>query len=94
MTTREIYFKNVLSSDLPSGLIFYIHKDKNGTIQLGNSICLKFKTDEDTVKESVKAMKKIEQSDGFMFWNMSPEGEGFFSENWSTIVKGITKNIK
>lgn len=85
MTTREIYFKNLVLCDLPRGLIGYIHKDKNGVIQIGNNIALELRTDEITVEKSLNIMKDIEEADGFMFWNNSPEGEEFFKSNWEII---------
>jgi hypothetical protein len=30
MTTREIYFKNLVFCDLPMGLVGYTYEDKNG----------------------------------------------------------------
>ena len=40
MTTREIYFKNLVFCDLPMGMIGYTYKDGNGVIQIGKSVCL------------------------------------------------------
>ena len=51
MTTREIYFKNLVFCDLPMGMIGYTHKDDNGVIQIGKSVCLKLRTDEITVEK-------------------------------------------
>lgn len=34
-------------------------------------------------------MKEIEKTDGFMFWNNSPEGEEFYKNNWDIISKSI-----
>lgn len=93
MTTREIYFKAVISIDLPIGIVGYVYKDKNGVIQIGKSICLNLRTDEETVAKSIKQMKDVEKSKGFMFWNISSEGEEFFKDNWSTIGKGLSNII-
>ena len=34
-------------------------------------------------------MKEIEKTDGFMFWNKSPEGEEFLKSNWDVIGKSL-----
>ncbi len=61
MTTREIYFKNLVFCDLPMGLVGYTHKDKNGVIQIGRNVPLELRTDELTVEKSVKIMEDIEK---------------------------------
>lgn len=93
MTTREIYFKALIMSDLPMGRIGYTYKDKNGVIQIGKTLCVSLKTNENIVINAIKQMNKIEQLDGFMFWNLSLEGEIFYRENWSSISKGLIKII-
>ena len=93
MTTREIYFKNLVFCDLPKGMIGYTYKDGNGVIQIGKSVCLELRTDEITVEKSVNIMKEIEKSDGFMFWNNSPEGEEFFKSNWNVIGKSLASMV-
>ncbi len=80
MNTREIYFKTLMSTELPVGLSGYTYKDKNGVIQLGNSLCLRFSNEDH--EENIKKMFEMETTiSGFMFWNNSPEGEEFFNEN-------------
>lgn len=93
MTTREIYFKNLIKADLPCGLIHYTFKDTDGVIQIGKALCVNFKTDEDTVIKSLNSMQKIEQIEGFMFWNSSVEGETFFKYNWPMISKHLSSII-
>lgn len=93
MTTREIYFKNLIFCDLPMGRVGYTYKDKNGVIQIGKDVCLELRTDEITVEKSVKIMEEIEKIDGFMFWNNSPEGEEFFNSNWGVIGKSLSRMI-
>ena len=93
MTTREIYFKNLVSTDLPMGSVGYTYKDKDGLIQIWNSVSLELRTDELTVEKSVKIMEDIEKTDGFMFWNNSPEGEEFFKSNWSVIGEALASMI-
>lgn len=93
MTTREIYFKNLVFCDLPVGRVGYTYKDNYGVIQIGKSVCLELRTDETTVEKSLNIMKDIEKTDGFMFWNNSPEGEEFFKTNWSVIGKSISRII-
>lgn len=93
MTTREIYFKNLVFCDLPMGMIGYTYKDKNGVIQIGKSVCLELRTDEITVEKNVNVMKDIEKTDGFIFWNNSPEGEQFFKSNWDVIGKLLSTMV-
>ena len=93
MTTREIYFKNLVFCDLPMGLVGYTYKDKDGVIRFGKNVCLELRTDEITVEKSINIMKDIEKSDGFMFWNNSPEGEEFFNSNWDIIGKSLSRMI-
>ena len=93
MTTREIYFKNLVFCDLPVGRIGYTYKDGNGVIHIGKDVCLELRTDEITVEKSLNIMKEIENTDGFMFWNNSPEGEEFFKSNWGVIGKSISRII-
>ena len=93
MTTREIYFTNLVFCDLPMGMIGYTYKDGNRVVQIGKSVCLELRTDEITVEKSVNIMKEIEKTDGFMFWNNSPEGEEFFNRNWNVIGKSLTRMV-
>jgi hypothetical protein len=93
MTTREIYFKNLVFCDLPMGMVGYTYKDENGVIQIGKNICLELRTDEITVEKSVKIMEEIEKTDGFIFWNNSPEGEEFFKSNWNVIGKSLARMV-
>ena len=93
MTTREIYFKNLVFCDLPMGLVGYTYKDKNGVVQIGRNVPLELRTDEITVEKSLNIMKEIEKSDGFMFWNNSPEGEDFFKNNWGVIGKSLSRMV-
>jgi hypothetical protein len=92
MTTREIYFKNVISG-LPYGLVGYTFKDEKEIIQIGKNIVLEFKTDENTVNDSTERMETIEQTEGFMFWNNFPEGEKFFKDNCNVIGKCLANII-
>ena len=93
MTTREIYFKNVVNTDLPQGLVFYVYKDKSDVIHIGNSIPLSLSTKESIVIESIERMEEVEKINGFMFWNLSPEGEKFFNDNIKSIGKLLTSVI-
>jgi len=93
MTTREIYFKNLVFCDLPMGRVGYTYKDENGVIQIGKDICLELRTNEITVEKSVKIMEDIEKTDGFLFWNNSPEGEEFFKSNRDVIGKSLARMV-
>jgi hypothetical protein len=75
------------------GLVGYTYKDKDGVIQIGKDVCLELRTDEITVEKSVKIMEEIEKTDGFMFWNNSPEGEEFFKSNWDVIGKSLARMV-
>ncbi len=88
MTTREIYFKTIMQTDLPVGMVGYIIK-KNNVIQLGNNICLRF----DNHEENIDKMKSIEKIDGFMFWGYSDEGENFIRDNRNEISSILTNMI-
>lgn len=89
MTTREVYFKEVFKTEMPVGMVGYLKKDDKGTVQLGQNVCLELRTNKEVSKKSIKQMKNIENTPGFMFWNSSPEGEDFFKENWNIISKCI-----
>ena len=41
----------------------------------------------------INIMKNIESSNGFMFWDISLEGEKFFKENWNNISDGLIKMV-
>ena len=75
------------------GRVGYVVKDKNDVIKLGSDVCLELSTNEETVEKSVNIMKEIEKSDGFMFWNVSPEGEEFYEKNWGLISESLTRII-
>jgi len=97
LTTREIYFKNVINTDLPYGLVFYVYKDRNNIIHPYNSIPLSLSTKESIVIESIERMEEVEKNNGFMFWSLSPEGEEFFETNkkeFSNLLSKIVLNQK
>ena len=87
MSTREIYFKCLMLSELPKGFVGYIFKDKENVIQLGSCIPLEFSTKEDIVSENLKKMKEIESIEGFMFWHDSNEGEKFITDLINNFIK-------
>lgn len=78
MKTKELYLEVVDSCILPVGRIGYVYKDKQGVIQIGKDVCLELRRDEKIAQKAVETMKAIENADGFMFWNNSPEGKKFF----------------
>ena len=95
MTTRELYFKiKYLADDMPVARMGYTFKDKDDVIQIfGGSICVELREMEETFKK----IEKIEQSPGFMFWNVSPEGEKWYKDNWDEIgpaLSGVIHNQK
>jgi len=97
LTTREIYFKNVVNTDLPQGLVSYVYKDKDNIIHPYDSIPLSLSTEESIVIESIERMEEVEKSDGFMFWTLSQEGEEFFEINkkeFNNLLSKIVLNQK
>jgi len=78
MTTREIYYKVYMLTELPVAVVGFVSKDRNDVIQLGECIFISFK---DGHEVNIKKMEKIEKRKGFMFWVHSPEGEDFIKTN-------------
>lgn len=91
MTTREIYFKSLISTDFPVGRIGYICKDEHGVIQIGKDLCVRFSTKESVVDESLELMREIESRPGFMCWSCSEEGESLMREACVSLAKQIEK---
>jgi hypothetical protein len=93
MTTREIYFKQMMMTELPMALVNYTYIDENEIIKIGSNISLEFSVNEDIVQENLKKMEDVENMKGFLFWNNSPEGEKFFKENWGVISSCLSKKF-
>lgn len=89
MTTREIYFKCKFLCDMPVGIIFYVIKDNNDIIQLGQQLWVQFKEDD----MNIEKMVEIEKIEGFMFWNKSVEGELWFKNNHKEISNCLIKSF-
>jgi hypothetical protein len=97
MGIREIYFKNVINTDLPYGLVFYVYKDEFNIIHPYASIPLPLSINEVIVTQSIKHMEEVEKSKGFMFWALSLEGEEFFKTNkkiFNNLLSKIMLNQK
>lgn len=62
MTTREVYFKCLMLTELPIGIIGYIYKDDDNVIQICSNIRVELRTDEVIVEKSINMMKHIEGS--------------------------------
>jgi len=91
MTIKELYFKaKYLADGLPVVRLYFTFKDNEGIIQLGSSICISF---HDDIEETLQKIGNTEKREGFMFWNLSPEGEKFFTENWNVIGKCLSNMI-
>lgn len=86
MTTREIYFKVKYLCELPAAMVHYTYKDENNVVQIGRSLPLSLR---DKTDKNIELMKATEGIPGFMFWNCSPKGEAFFSENRKTIGRAF-----
>ena len=78
MTTREIYYKVYMLTELPVAMVGFVIKDKDDVIQLGSTLWLQF---HDGHEVNIKKMQKIEKRKVFLFWVHSPEGEEFFKTN-------------
>jgi hypothetical protein len=92
MTTRELYFKaKYLADGLPIARLNFTFKDKEDIIQIfGGSLNISF---HDDVEETLQKIELIEKTEGFMFWNNSPEGEKFYKDNWRVIGKCLSNMI-
>lgn len=92
MTLKAIYLNVVSKSDIPLGKAHYTFLNEDGHIVFGEGVLLELKNDDVTIKDSIERMKKIEQQDGFMFWNNSLEGEIFFEKNRDTLSESLWRN--
>jgi len=92
MTTRELYFKaKYLGDGMPVGRLFFTIKNEEGIIQVwGGSLCICYRDD---IDETLEKIENMEKTSGFMFWNISPEGEKFYTENWNVIGKGLANMV-
>ena len=90
MTTREVYYKIFTYSELPVAVIGYTTKDKDGIIQFWNCVYISFHEGHEV---NIKKMEKIAKRKGFMFWNMSDEGEKFFNIHAKEIAKVLAQVI-
>lgn len=88
MTTREIYFKILLSTDNRVHQTGYMTKDKFGSHHI-HVFSLELGIEQNIVNRSLQRMKYIEEQEGFLFWNTSVEGEHFFEENKEIISKTL-----
>jgi hypothetical protein len=79
MTTREIYFKAYTTVTKPVGILYYTYTDRYGVIHLGESVWLHF--DKECHEDNIMEMEKIEKRNGFMFWNISDEGQKFVEDH-------------
>ena len=94
MTTREVYYKIYSASVLPVARIQFTTKDKDGVIQIGSSIDIRFSDNNVSCHEvNIKKMEKIAKRKNFMFWNNSAEGEEFFKENAKALGEALAKII-
>ncbi len=76
MTTREVYFKILFESDMPVACITYTYEIK-GMYHVA-STNIELRTNEDVASKNIDHMKKIENTEGFMFWNNTPDAAEFF----------------
>jgi hypothetical protein len=83
MKTSEVYYKAYVTSTKPVGALFYTYTDEIGIIQLGKSLWLRF--DKECHDSNIESMKKVEKRKGFMFWNLSDEGEEFIQKHSKAI---------
>jgi hypothetical protein len=83
MTTKEIYFKAYMNTDKPKGMLFYMRETfiphlKKKIHQMCCTPWLKF--DKDFHESNIKKMTKIENSTGFMFWNIDDKSDTYANE--------------
>jgi hypothetical protein len=77
MTAREAYFKAYMLSNKPMGMLFYMF-NQCGFERMGNTQWLVFSKEEH--EYNVGSMEDIEKNvNGFMFWNISKEGEEYIT---------------
>jgi len=88
MTTREIYYKTYIESELPVVRMNFICKENN-IIQIGNWIPIQF--NEEDHESNILKMEEIEKRDGFMYWINTPEGEELLNEACSALAKSYSK---
>jgi len=93
MTAKEIYYKAKFYANLPMELLGYLFKDEYGVIQIGATIIVSYKDDIDTALAEIEKMEVIEKQEGFMFWNISPEGEKFKEDNIEAIANALINII-
>jgi hypothetical protein len=91
MTTRETYFKAYTTATKPVGMLYYTFRNqKNGIIQLGKSLWFVFK--KEFHEDNIEQMKIFEKQPGFLFWNISDDGEKFI-EMHSKEIGQVISNI-
>lgn len=90
MTTREVYYKIVVHSELPVAVIGFTTKNKEGIIQFWNTLYITFA---DGHEINIKKMEKIAKRKDFMFWNYSDEGGKFFETHAKEISKVLANVI-
>ena len=87
-TIEQIYYKIKNESELSAAMLMYITFNNN-TYNGGNSICVDFKND----KESIGILKKIQsKKDFYAFWN-SKKGKKFYKDNEKPIKEIYTNMI-
>lgn len=92
MTTREIYFKAYTMLTKPTGALFYTYRNQEtGMIELGESLWLCF--DKEYHDDNIEQMQRIEKRPGFLFWNISDEGEKFVELHSKEIGQVISNMI-
>jgi hypothetical protein len=90
MTTREIFFKELLKCDLPKGFVGYFMLNDN-KIKFC-TIPLDFHKEEH--ENSINEMLKIEKNENFDCWCSSQKGERYLNEMKDIITANIGKMIR
>lgn len=73
--TRNLYFKYLMSSDIRTGLIYFVTELKEKELVVNLPIFMEFSTEENKVLENINTMKRIEQREDFFCWSNDPEFE-------------------
>ena len=92
MNTREIFFKAYSMLTKPTGSLYYTYRNqKTGKIDLGQSLWLVF--EKEYHEDNIEQMKMIEKIPGFLFWNISDDGDKFVKMHSEEIKHTISNMI-
>ena len=79
LTTREIYFKTLIESEIPVAELCYNYKDNEGIIQFRH-VRIELRNYEPVITDSINKLKKVEETPGFMFFGNTVECDEFWKD--------------